>query len=188
MRSFHGLLGRLFLVALLLGSAASFVSAQPDGGFGPPPGGGPPPDGMDAGQQHGPNLDRELKKLTKLLTLTADQQTKVKAILTERNQQIGDFFKANAPKRDNGDAKSSDDAQPAPDEQFEKMRTALKAIRGTANGKIAALLTEAQAPKFDAYLKQQAKAEQEMGPGGPPPDGGGGPGGPPPGGGSPGGM
>lgn len=187
MRPISGLLRKILYSAILLGSAASCVSAQPDGGFGPPPGGGPP-DGMDASQQRGPNVDRELKKLTKQLSLTADQQTQVKTILTVRNQQLADFFKANGPKRDNGAAKSDDAAQPAPDEQFEKMRAALKSIRGEANGKIAALLTEAQSAKFDAYLKQQAKAEQEMGPGGPPPDGGGGPGGPPPGGGGPGGM
>lgn len=187
MRPFHGLFRNLCLITLLLGSAARFVVAQPDGGFGPPPGGGPP-DSMDATSQRGPNLDRELKKLTKQLSLTADQQTQVKTILTDRNQQIADFFKANGPKRDKDAAKSSDDAQSAPDEQFEKMRSALKSIRDEANGKIAALLTEAQSTKFDAYLKLQAKSEQEMGPGGPPPDGGGGPGGPPPGGGGPGGF
>lgn len=182
-----GLARRFLFTALLLGSAASLLSAQPDGGFGPPPDGGPGgPDGMDASSQRGSNVDKELKKLTKQLSLSADQQSQIKIILTDRNKQIGEFMRANGPKRDKDAAQSSDSsaqtAQASPDEMFEKMHTAVKSIRGEANTKIAAQLTPDQATKFDTLVKQQEKAEEQAGPMGPPPDGGG-PGGPPPGGG-----
>jgi Spy/CpxP family protein refolding chaperone len=172
----------LTLAALLILIGAPLF-AQDGGPGGPPPGGGPP-DGMDGGvqQQRGPNIDRQLKQLTKQLSLTSDQQTSVKAILTEQHQKMSDLMQSMRPAA--GQASSDESQRPGP-EQFEKMRTAMKALRNEANAKIAALLTESQLAKFNALLKQQSQRDNQDGPPGPPPDGG--EGGPPEGGGGPGG-
>ncbi|MDR3792945.1 MAG: Spy/CpxP family protein refolding chaperone [Terracidiphilus sp.] len=184
------LVARTFFAALLAATLAGPAFAQPDGGgFGPPPGGGPQ-DGFDnSTTQRGPNVDRELKKLTKLLTLTADQQTQVKVLLTERNQKIGELMKANRPasKKDSADNSSQTATQndgPPDAAQFEQIRTQMKAIRDEANTKIGALLTDEQATKFKQWLKQQKRSDDDGMPP-PPPDGG--TGGPPPDGGGPGG-
>ena len=187
----------LFLVALLVLSSAPLF-AQADGGEGgPPPGGGPPPDMMEGGgqQQRGPSIERQLKQLTKQLSLNADQQAKVKAILAEQRQKMGELMKGfrppqpsengqaqNSAQTQNGAQASGDDSQRPGPEQFEKMRAAMKALRDEANAAIAAQLSPEQLTKFNALLKQQRQRESQDGPPGPPPDGGGpdggGPGGP----------
>lgn len=193
---------RVFAAALLAALLAAPLLAQQDG-----PPSGPPPDGMDqgGGQQHGPSVDRELKRLTKLLTLTTDQQTQVKTILTDRNQKIGELMRSMgpAPRRSDQQQTSSDtttsttssassqqsssetDSRPS-SEQMEQIRTQMKAIRNEANSKISALLSSEQAAKFQSWLKQQRQRGEEDGMPPPPPDGG--MGGPPSGGGGPGGS
>jgi Spy/CpxP family protein refolding chaperone len=140
-------------------------------------------------QSHGPSVDKEVKQLTALLTLTADQQTQVKAILTDQKQQIETLFK---PPAKSTSGKASDDDQLPSREAMEAIRTSIKTIREDTRTKIAALLTADQQTKFAAWAKKQAKSQSQqdddMPP--PPPDGDGGPpdgGGGPPGGGGPGG-
>ncbi|MDR3793177.1 MAG: hypothetical protein P4L03_07340 [Terracidiphilus sp.] len=157
--------------ALLAAALAGPAFAQPDGG-----GFGPPPDGFDnGGQQRGPNVDREVKQLTKLLALSTDQQTQLKTVLTERNQKMRELMKGIRP--------ASQNDGPPDAAQFEQIRTQMKAIRDDANTKIEALLTDEQATKYKQWLKQQKRNNDDGMP--PPPDGG--PGGPPPDGGGPGG-
>jgi Spy/CpxP family protein refolding chaperone len=192
---------RAFFLALLAASIALPLAAQGDGGFGPPPGGGPP-DGMDQpSSSRGPSVDRELKQLTKQLTLTSDQQAKIKPVLTERNRKIGELMRPSKPSQQSangqtqgsqGSTADADQQGPPNSEQFEQMREQMKAIREEANTQIAALLTADQATKFHALLKQrqQRNSDDDMPPpppdgGGGPPDGGGGPGGGGPGGGGP---
>jgi Spy/CpxP family protein refolding chaperone len=178
--------GRNFFIALVAALLVLPLSAQ-DGGFGPPPGGPPPDGGGQQGAQRGPSVERELKQLTKQLSLTTDQQSKVKTILTERNQKIGELMRSLRPPAQQGQ-QSSDGAQQGPpsQEQFEQLRTQMKAIRDDANSRISALLTAEQATKFAALLKQRKSHGDDGGmPDGPPPDGG--MGGPPPDGGGPGG-
>lgn len=166
---------RAALAASILMALSSFLHAQPDGGpgggpSGGGPGGGPPGDfGMDSPSLL--NVNNDLKKLTKLLSLTTDQQTQVKAILTdERTQMQATIKKAESADRSDGPGPGS-------------LWIAVTSIRQGANSKIAALLNGDQAQKFAAWQKKQEKEEMESGPdGGPPPDGGG----PPPGGGPPG--
>ena len=161
--------------------------AQPDGPMGPPPD-GPPPGQME--QAHGPSVERELKHLTQLLALSDDQQTQVKAVLTDQHQQIEALFKP-------ADSDKSGEMQMPSRETMEANRTAIKALREATQAKIAALLSDDQKTKFAAWVKKHEKsaAQQEGddmpppppdGEGGPPPDGGGGPGGGPGGGGPPG--
>lgn len=158
--------------------------AQPDGPGGPPPDG--PPPGQEQQHPRGPSVERELKQLTQLLTLTADQQTQVKGLLTDQHQQIEALLKPAAASED----------QPPSREAMEAGRTAIKAIHADTNAKIAALLTDDQKTKFAAWEKKRAKASAQHenddapppppdGEGGPPPDGGGGPGGGGPGSGGP---
>jgi Spy/CpxP family protein refolding chaperone len=136
---------------------------------------------MQQQQTYTTSLKSELKQLTKALTLTPDQQTQVKAVLTDRNQQIEALFQR---------------SMPASREAMAENQAAVKTVRSEAQTKIDALLTDDQKTKYAAWNKKQAKAEARQvngempppGDGGPPPGGGGGPGGPGggPGGGPPG--
>jgi Spy/CpxP family protein refolding chaperone len=180
---------RLLVMTSVLVASCCALWAQPDG---------PPPGDMQQQMSPGPSADREMKQLVQVLTLTQDQQAKVKVILTDQQQQIQALFKQ--PKTSAKSDKSADTAdndQPSGPEAMMALRTQMKAIRAAANEKIATLLDDTQKPKFEAWLdkRQKAEAQQESedmpgpppdGGDGPPPDGGGGPGGGP-GGGGPGG-
>jgi Spy/CpxP family protein refolding chaperone len=169
----------------LLIACSLTASAQPDG----PPPGGPPPAAMQANR--GPSVERELKQLTQLLTLTVDQQTQVKAILADRHQQVEALFKARQSAQSDAD---SVPPQPPSQDEMKALRDAMKSIRDASHNKIAALLNADQKTRFAAWQKKsdrstQQQAEDEMPPPPPdgegPPDGGGGPGGGGPGGGGP---
>jgi len=64
---------RTLLMAAVLATASCALWAQSD---------------QPGGDMHrsGPNIERELGQLTQALTLTADQQTQVKALRVEHNQ------------------------------------------------------------------------------------------------------
>lgn len=168
------LISRVLALAGLVALAGTVLYAQD----GPPP--GPPPDDMQQGPQQGPGVDRQLKHLTKLLTLTEDQQAQVKVILTDQHQQIKALFDQTRSAENSGNA---DAGGPPSPEAMQAQRSQIRLIRDAANAKISALLTDAQKAKFTAWQDQQKKREAQQGddmpP--PPPDGGG----PPPGGGGP---
>ncbi|MGA2673519.1 MAG: Spy/CpxP family protein refolding chaperone [Terracidiphilus sp.] len=183
---------RTLLMAGVLAASCGALWAQPDGPMGPPPDGSPP--GEMQQQQRGPNVERELKQLTLLLTLTAEQQAQVKAILTDQHQQIEALFKQSKPVSQSAKTtpdNSSDDDPQARMEAMASARAAAKAIRKDAHAKIAALLNDPQKEKFAAWQKRQDKAAEQQsnempppppdGADGPPPDGGGPDGGGPPG-------
>jgi len=157
---------RTLLLSSILISGSCALFAQPDG---PPPDG--PPPGMQGETPRGPSVERELARLTKVLTLTDTQQTEVKAILTDQKQQMDAVRKA---------SQSEDSQDPSTG------RAKADAIREASNAKIAGLLTDDQKTKFAAWEEQQKatreRRESQQGdqPPGPPPDGGGGPGGGPP--------
>jgi Spy/CpxP family protein refolding chaperone len=181
------LIPRVLALTGIMTVAGAMLHAQD----GPPP--GPPPGDMQAGPQQGPGVDRQLKRLTKLLTLTEDQQTQVIVILTEEHQQIKALFdQARAAQKSSQSNSSSDAGGPPSQETMKAQRTEMNLIRDVANAKISALLTDIQLAKFTSWLDQQKKRETQQGDdmpppppdgeGGPPPDGGGpGGGGPPPG-------
>jgi len=186
---------RVLWMACVLAVSCCVLQAQPDGPGGPPPD-GPPPGDMQQARSHGPSVERELKQLTQLLTLTTVQQAQVKAILTDQRQQIEALFSQSKPAaktdKTSTDTTTSDDQRPDWEAML-KLRAAAKAIREDSNAKIAETLTDDQKTKFAAWEKkrQKASARQESddmpppppdGEGGPPPDGGGGA---PPGGGGP---
>lgn len=99
-----------------------------------PPDQGPPPtqDG------HGPRRmdpDQQLKRMTKQLDLTADQQTQIKPILVSRDQQIQQLFQ---------------DQSAAPADRRGKM----KAIQDDSRAKIEAVLNDTQKQKY-AQMEQR---------------------------------
>ena len=96
----------------------------------------------------GPNIERELGQLTQALTLTADQQTQVKALLEQRRGKMK--------------ALRAGEAQPT--------REQMEGIRKDTDSKITALLNDDQKTKFAAW--QQQRMERRRGGGGdaaPPP-------------------
>jgi len=158
------------LLSLCAGAASSAAFGQaPDG---PPP--GPPPGSSQDQQgpgQRGPNPERELQTLTRLLTLTADQQTGVKAVLEQQSEQM----KALRNKSQNEASNTR--------ETMQARRSQVEAIRNESNTRIAALLDENQKKTFaDWTAKRKAEMEKRRSQGGgdgppppPPPDGGGSP-------------
>lgn len=138
--------------------------AQQDG---PPP---PPPDqAQQSPGERGPSPERELKMLTRLLTLTTDQQTGVKTVLEQQRSQMQAL---------------RTQAQSSSTEQTPETRKARRAqaeqIREESDTKIAALLDDSQKKIFagwEARRKQQmerrGRDNQDGNPPPPPPDGGG---------------
>jgi Spy/CpxP family protein refolding chaperone len=141
----RGLLVAAFLVAIpLAGSVA--LQAQNEA---PPAGPGH--------QRGGP--ERELEHLTRVLSLNADQQTQVKALLTEQRQKM------EALRNGGSDADASSQGAPPRREQMES-------IRNDTDTKITALLNDDQKTKFaqwQAERKARMEHRQGGGPEGAPP-------------------
>jgi periplasmic protein CpxP/Spy len=144
--------------ALMLALGTGIACAQ--AADAPPP--GPPPPGQYG---HGDRMggpDRELKNLTRVLTLTPEQQTGVKAVLDQQTTQM----RALRGPRSQADAGSAD----TPDARQARMAKA-EQIRDESNTKIAALLDDNQKKLFaDWTAKRKAEMERRRGQGdGPPP-------------------
>jgi periplasmic protein CpxP/Spy len=105
----------------------------------------PPPPGAMAGMHHGMGVDDQLARMTKDLNLTSDQQTQIKPILVNRQQQMM------ALRQDQSTS------------QQDKM-TKMKSLRDDSNSKIEAILNDTQKQQF---ADMQAKQQQRMQP--PPP-------------------
>jgi len=144
-------------------SSAAFGQAPDGAPQGPPP--GPSQDQQGTGQR-GPNPERELQTLTRLLTLTPDQQTGVKAVLEQQSEQM----KALRNKAQNEASGSGTH------EAMQARRSQVEAIRNESITKIAALLDDNQKKTFaDWTAKRKAEMEQRRGQGDgvppPPPNG-----------------
>jgi Spy/CpxP family protein refolding chaperone len=152
-----------FMLALGIGIACA---QAPDA---PPP--GPPPPGQSGQGDRMGGPDRELKNLTRVLTLTPEQQTGVKAVLEQQATQMR-ALRGPGSQAEAGSAGT-------PDARQARMAKA-EQIRDESNTKIAALLDDNQKKLFaDWTAKRKAAMERRRGQGdGPPPDGAGGP--PPP--------
>ena len=95
-------------------------------------------DAPPAGQMHGRggNPERELQMLSERLSLTAEQQTQVKALLAERRQKVEELRKSSA-----GTDAATQGAPPN--------RAQMEAIRNDTDAKITALLNDDQKAKFN---------------------------------------
>lgn len=152
---------------LALCSYAAFGQADA-----PPP--GPPPDGPDgpppAQMERGPNAQRELHMLTRALSLSADQQTGVKALLDQQATQM----KALRAKF------QSESADNATLETRQAHRAQAEQIRDETDTKISALLDDTQKAKFTRLIeRRKARMNQRQDGEAPPPPPDGGPDGPP---------
>jgi len=130
-------------IALLSLSSCAVWAQAPDG---PPP--GPPPD-QPGQMERGPNPERQLKMLTKLLTLTPDQQTGVKSVL----EQSATEMKA---------LRAKQDAASQGSESRESRRALMeqgRQIREETNTKINALLDDNQKKTFADWNE---KREERM--------------------------
>jgi hypothetical protein len=136
-------LGGLLATGLALGSAAAF--AQQDS---------PAPDA--SAQQPGPGRmghqqmtpDEQVARMTKRYDLSADQQTQIKPILADTQQQMM--------------ALRQDSSMPRED-KMAKMKT----IREGANTKIQALLNDSQKQKFAEDQQRMQERMQQRGGGAP---------------------
>jgi periplasmic protein CpxP/Spy len=135
---------RLLLSASILLTSCCVVAAQTDSQSNAPA--NPPAAGQVYGHRHG--VERQVKHLTHMLSLTPDQQTQVKAILAEQHQQM-EQLRGSAPQ-------STQAGQPAqPD------RDQIRSIRQDTNTKIEALLNDDQKTKFEAWIQQRQQRMQQ---------------------------
>jgi protein CpxP len=129
---------RMLLLAGVLVVAGCTLWAQSEA----QPGGGP---------RHGFGPERELQQLTQALSLTADQQTQVKSLLTERMQKMQALRRPAANAATDAGAEAS-----APGAQARHAQ--MEAIRTDTDNKITALLNDDQKTKFAAY--QQGRKDR----------------------------
>ena len=137
---------RVLLSASILIASCCALYAQADTQTAPPansPGAG----GM---YHYGRGGQHELKQLSRVLSLTGEQQTQVKSILDAQHQQIEQLRNSTA---QSGQANA---AQPN--------REQIQAIRQDTKSKIEALLNDDQKTKFEAWLQQRKeRMEQRRG-------------------------
>ena len=119
------------LAACLFAMAALAQQNPPAQGSGDQKQGGHGHMGMGPGMG---NVDDHVKELTTKLNLTADQQTKVKAILEEHHQQMQAMMK--------------DDSMSKEDKHAKMM-----SMHDSVHAKVRELLTDEQKTKFDAMVK-----------------------------------
>ncbi len=108
---------------------------------------GPPPEGRGGGRGMRMDPNRQLERLTRELSLTSDQQEKIKPLLLERQQKMQALMQ---------------DQSLSQEDRRAQMRTIME---GT-NNSIKANLTDDQKQKFEAMQQQRMR---RGGPGGPPP-------------------
>ena|SRR5258708_39749771 len=111
----------------------------------------PPPPGPPGGGRGPMSVDDQIKGLTDRLSLTADQQAKIKPILEDSRSQMM--------KLREDDSMSQEDK-----------RAKGRGIREAANGKIREVLTDDQKKQFDDMQKemQDRQRQQQQGGGAPP--------------------
>lgn len=129
----------LFLAACLLAGAAFAQN---------------PPAGDQGGQRRGmPSVDDQLKNLTERLSLTDDQQAKIKPILEDQRTQMQALMK---------------DESLSPDDR----RTKGRSIRESTDTKIRDVLTDDQKKKYDAWQQEMRDRMRQRQQGGnnPPPN------------------
>jgi Spy/CpxP family protein refolding chaperone len=135
---FMKMIRKITLLAVCALAAAAFAQQNP-----PPQGGG-----ENQGPRRGmPSVDDQVKNLTEKLTLTDDQQAKVKAILEDRSSQMQKLMQDDSLSREDKMAKG-------------------RSLRDTANGKIRDVLTDDQKKKFDDMQKEMQERMRQRQQGG----------------------
>ena len=144
----RALRGMLAVVAGLVLAVAPVAAQGPGGG------------GM--GRMGVPNLE----ELTAKLSLTADQQTKIKTLITKFEADTKGVRETLAKNREA--IQSGADPASLREENMAAMMV-LREDAGKLNGDIRALLTPEQQGTYDQYLEEQRAGMRQGRPGGPPP-------------------
>jgi Spy/CpxP family protein refolding chaperone len=84
--------------------------------------------------------DKQLKHMTKTLDLTSDQQTQIKPILVNRDQQMQQLWQDQSTPR-------------------EERRTKMEAIRQDTKSKIEAVLNDTQKQKYEQMEQQHSRGQ-----------------------------
>lgn len=132
----------LLLLAVSLLAGAGFAQQNP------------PPAGDQQGQRRGmPSVDDQLKNLTERLSLTDDQQAKIKPILEDQRTQMQALMKDDSLSQDDRRAKG-------------------RSIRESTDSKIRDVLTDDQKKKYDAWQQEMRDRMRQRQQGGnnPPPN------------------
>ena len=108
---------------LTLGMAGSAALAQDDSG--------PPPQNSNMQEHRGMNPDMQLKRMTKQLDLSADQQSQIKPILDSRQQQMEQLRQDQSMSR-------------------QDRRQKMMAIQQDSSSKIEGVLNDTQKQKYEA--------------------------------------
>ena len=128
--------------------------------------------------RRGGGPEQELNRLTRVLSLTADQQTGVKALLEQQSSQMR-ALRAQTQARAQAQTQSDSTAGEAPQSRQAQIAQ-MEQIRDETDTKISALLDENQKKTFADWVQRRKAAmaqRQSQGGNTPPPDGsGGGPG------------
>ena len=135
---------RLLLSASIAFTSCCAMAAQTDSQ--PTAPANPPTAGQMHGHRHG--VERQVKHLTRMLSLTPDQQTQVKAILAEQHQQMEQLR--------NSAQQNGSTGQSAPPD-----RDQIRSIRQDTQAKIEALLNDDQKTKFEAWIQQRKDRMQQ---------------------------
>jgi periplasmic protein CpxP/Spy len=99
----------------------------------------PPP---AKGQMHPPNPDQQLKELTNALNLTSDQQTKIRPILVNQDQQMRSLHA---------------DTTMTPEEKKAKF----KSIRQDTDSKMDTILNDEQKQQYEQFKAEKRKEMKE---------------------------
>ena len=130
---------KLILLAVCMLAAGAFAQQNP-----PAQGGG---DDQSRPRRAMPSVDDQLKNLTEKLSLTEDQQGKVKTILEDTRSQTTKIFQDDSMSRE---------------DKMAKIRT----LREAGNGKIREVLTDDQKKKFDDLQKENQEPMRQRQQGG----------------------
>lgn len=130
---------KLILLFVCMLAVGAFAQQNP-----PPQGGG---DEQARPRRGMPSVDDQVKNLTEKLSLTDDQQTKVKAILEDTRSQSMKIFQDDSMSRE---------------DKMSKIRT----LREAGNGKIREVLTDDQKKKFDDLQKENQERMRQRQQGG----------------------
>ena len=130
---------KLILLAVCMLAVGAFAQQNP-----PAQGGG---DEQGRPRRGMPTVDDQVKNLTEKLSLTDDQQTKVKAILEDTHNQSSKIFQDDSLSRE---------------DKMAKIRT----LREAGNGKIREVLTDDQKKKLDDMQKEMQERMRQRQQGG----------------------
>lgn len=140
---------KLFIISVLFFCVLSIAQAQ-RGGTARPSQTAPSTSSAPARQQMDPaqRIESQTNQLKETLGLTADQVTKVKAILSESTGNMGQGFQPGA------------QGQQPSQEEMQKMREQMQTRQTEQQNKIKAVLNDGQKTKYDTYLKEQQAQRQ----------------------------